>query len=306
VLNAIAPKLPELIGGSADLTGSNLTYIKGSGDAGAGRWSERNFHFGVREHAMGAVLNGIAYHRGFIPYGGTFLIFSDYMRPAIRLAALAELKTIYVFTHDSIGLGEDGPTHQPIEHLSALRAMHNLAVIRPADPGETVEAWRAAITHQRGPVALALTRQKLAVIDRVKFGSAAGLHRGGYVLADPQGKPPRVILLATGSEVEIAFAAWERLNGEGIATRVVSMPCFEFFAAQPPEYRDAVLPPSVPLRIAIEAAAPDSWYRWVGDRGVILGIDRFGASAPYQRIYKELGLTADHLVAEARRLVQAG
>ena len=305
VLNAIAPKLPELIGGSADLTGSNLTYIKGSGDAGAGRWSERNFHFGVREHAMGAVLNGIAYHRGFIPYGGTFLIFSDYMRPAIRLAALAELKTIYVFTHDSIGLGEDGPTHQPIEQLSSLRALHNLAVIRPADPGETVEAWRAAIVHQRGPVALALTRQKLAVIDRSKFGSAAGLQRGGYVLADPQGKPPRVILLATGSEVEIALAAWERLNSEGIAARVVSMPCFEFFAVQSAQYRDEVLPPGIPLRIAIEAAAPDSWYRWVGDRGVIVGIERFGASAPYQRIYKELGLTADHLVAEARRLVQA-
>jgi transketolase len=225
----------------------------------------------------------------------------------MRLAALAELKTIYVFTHDSIGLGEDGPTHQPIEHLSALRAMHNLAVIRPADPGETVEAWRAAIAHQGGPVALALTRQKLAVIDRAKFGPAAGLQRGGYVLADPpQGKTPRVILLATGSEVEIALAAWERLNGEGIATRVVSMPCFEFFAAQSAPYRDAVLPPGVPLRIAIEAAAPDSWYRWVGDRGVILGIGRFGASAPYQRIYKELGLTADHLVAEARRLIQAG
>ena len=306
VLNAIAAKVPELIGGSADLTGSNLTYIKGSGDAGPGLWGERNFHFGVREHAMGAVLNGLAYHRGFVPYGGTFLIFSDYMRPAIRLAALAELKTIYVFTHDSIGLGEDGPTHQPIEQLASLRAVHNLAVIRPADPGETVEAWRAAIRHAGGPVALALTRQKLAVIDRAKYGDAAGLHRGGYVLADARGKPPRVILLATGSEVEIALAAYERLTDAGFPARVVSMPCFEFFAAQPAQYRDDVLPPGVPLRVAIEAAAPDSWYRWVGDRGVILGIERFGASAPYQRIYKELGLTADRVVAEARRLLQQG
>ncbi len=303
VLNAIAPKVPELIGGSADLTGSNLTYIKGSGDAGDGHWSERNFHFGIREHAMGAVLNGLAYHRGFIPFGGTFLIFSDYMRPSIRLAALAELKTIYVFTHDSIGLGEDGPTHQPIEQLASLRAMHNLAVIRPADPGETVEAWRAAIRHAGGPVALVLTRQKLAVIDRTKYGAAAGLHRGGYVLADAAGTP-RVILLATGSEVEIALAAYERLKSEGVPARVVSMPCFEYFSAQPAQYRDDVLPPGVPLRIAIEAAAPDSWYRWVGDRGVILGIERFGASAPYQRIYTEMGLTADHLVAEARRLLQ--
>jgi len=304
VLNAIAAKVPELIGGSADLTGSNLTYIKGSGDAGAGHWSERNFHFGVREHAMGAVLNGLAYHGGFVPYGGTFLIFSDYMRPAIRLAALAQLRTIYVFTHDSIGLGEDGPTHQPIEQLASLRAVHNLAVIRPADPGETAEAWRAAIRHQGGPVALALTRQKLAVIDRAKYGAAAGLHRGGYVLADARGKPARVILLATGSEVEIALAAYERLTDEGFPARVVSMPCFEFFAAQPAQYRDEVLPPGVPLRIAIEAAAPDSWYRWVSDRGIILGIERFGASAPYQRIYKELGLTADRVVAEARRLLQ--
>jgi transketolase len=249
------------------------------------------------------VLNGMAYHRGFIPYGGTFLIFSDYMKPAMRLAALAKLKTIYVFTHDSIGLGEDGPTHQPIEQLASLRAVPNLTVIRPADPGETVEAWRAAIRHGGGPVALVLTRQKLAVIDRAKYGAAAGVHRGAYVLADSRGTSPTLILLATGSEVEIALAAYERLSGEGVAARVVSMPCVEYFAAQPQQYRDEVLPPAVPLRIAIEAAAPDSWYRWVSDRGVILGIEHFGASAPYQRIYKEFGLTADRIVAEAHRLL---
>ena len=303
VLNAIAPKLPELIGGSADLTGSNLTEIKGSQSIAAGHMGERNFHFGVREHAMGAVLNGLAYHGGLLGFGGTFLIFSDYMRPSIRLAALAHLKVIYVFTHDSIGLGEDGPTHQPIEHLAALRAIPNLAVIRPADATETVEAWRAAIQHEGGPVALALTRQKLSVVDRSKFAPAAGLHRGGYVLADATGGMPQVILLATGSEVEIALAAYEQLTREGIAVRVVSIPCMEYFAAQPAPYRDAVLPPAVTRRIAIEAAASQSWWRWVGEHGVIVGLDHFGTSAPYQRIYKEFGLTAERLVAEAKALV---
>jgi len=302
VLNAIAPKLPELIGGSADLTGSNLTHIKGSGDVEASHWAERNFHFGVREHAMGAVLNGFAYHGGVLGFGGTFLIFSDYMRPAIRLAALAHLKVIYVFTHDSIGLGEDGPTHQPIEQLASLRAIPNMAVIRPADPTETVEAWRAAIRHESGPVALVLTRQKTPVIDRTRFAPAAGLHRGGYVLADSDGVP-QVVLLATGSEVEIALGAREQLVRDGIATRVVSMPCLEYFAAQPDAYRDQVLPPAVTRRIAIEAAAPQSWWRWVGERGVIVGLDHFGASAPYQRIYKEFGLTVERVVAAARAQV---
>ncbi len=303
VLNAIAPKLPELIGGSADLTGSNLTEIKGSQAVAPANLGERNFHFGVREHAMGAVLNGLAYHGGLLGFGGTFLIFSDYMRPSIRLAALAHLKVIYVFTHDSIGLGEDGPTHQPIEHLAALRAVPNLAVIRPSDATETVEAWRAAIRHEGGPVALALTRQKLSVVDRSKFAPAAGLHRGGYVLADATGGRPQVILLATGSEVEIALAAYEQLTREGIAVRVVSIPCMEYFAAQPATYRDAVLPPAVTRRIAIEAAASQSWWRWVGEHGVIVGLDHFGASAPYQRIYKEFGLTAERLVGEAKALV---
>ena len=290
VLNAIAAKLPELIGGSADLTGSNNTEIKGGGPG-------RNFHFGVREHGMAAALNGIALHRGFIAFGGTFLIFSDYMRPSIRLAALTQLKPIYVFTHDSIGLGEDGPTHQPIEQLSALRAIPNMTVIRPSDATEVVEAWRAAITHRNGPVALVLTRQKVAVVDRTKYAAATGLHRGGYVLADS--RDPDVVLMATGSEVELILGAYEKLKAEGKRPRAVSMPCLEYFARQSDDYRNSVLPAGVP-RIAVEAAAPQSWYRWVGDQGVIMGIERFGASAPYQRIYREFGLTVDGIVAEAR------
>ena len=293
VLNAIAAKLPELMGGSADLTGSNNTEIKGGGPG-------RNFHFGVREHGMGAALNGIALHRGFIPFGGTFLIFSDYMRPSIRLAALTHLKPIYIFTHDSIGLGEDGPTHQPIEQLAALRAIPNMTVIRPSDPTEVVEAWRAAITHRNGPVALVLTRQKVAVVDRAKYAPATGLHQGGYVLADsPQ---PDVVLMATGSEVELILGAYEKLKADGRRPRAVSMPCLEYFAKQSEDYRKSVLLSGV-RRIAVEAAAPQSWYRWVGENGVIMGIERFGQSAPYQRIYQELGLTVDGIVAEARKRV---
>lgn len=303
VLNAIAPRLPELTGGSADLTGSNKTEIAGAVNFAAGHHGGRYFHFGVREHAMGAVLNGLAYHGGVIPFGGTFLIFTDYMRPAIRLAALAGLKVIYVFTHDSIGLGEDGPTHQPIEQLASLRAIPNMTLIRPADATEVVEAWRAAVRHRGGPVGLVLSRQNIATIDRSSFAPAAGLHRGGYVLADAPGAKPAVVLLATGSEVEIACAAYERLSRDGVPTRVVSMPCVEYFAAQPRDYRDTVLPPAVPHRLAIEAGVPQPWYRWVGDRGVVVGIERFGASAPYQRIYEEFGLTAERLVREAKTLL---
>jgi transketolase len=299
VLNALAAKLPELIGGSADLTGSNNTEIKGGGTFTANSRSGRNFHFGIREHAMGAALNGIVLHRGFIPFGGTFLIFSDYMRPSIRLAALTHLKPIYVFTHDSIGLGEDGPTHQPIEQLAALRAIPNVAVIRPSDPTEVVEAWRAAILHQRGPVALVLTRQKIPVIDRTKYAAAAGLHQGGYVLAGSTN--PDVVLMGSGSEVELVLGAYEKLRADGRRPVAVSMPCLEYFDRQPQSFRDSVLPPGVP-RIAIEAAAPQSWYRWVGDTGVVIGLERFGASAPYQRVYQELGLTIDRIVAVARDL----
>jgi transketolase len=302
VINAIAPKLPELIGGSADLTGSNLTQIKGSGAVAAGHYGERNFHFGVREHGMGSILNGIVLHRGFIPFGGTFLIFSEYMRPPIRIAALSHLRAIYVFTHDSIGLGEDGPTHQPIEQLAALRTIPNMTVIRPADPTEVAEAWRAAITHHGGPVAIVLTRQKVSVIDRSKFAPAAGLHRGGYVVADAAGSTPRVVIMGTGSEMELVLGAYEKLTAEGVAVRAVSMPTLEYFAKQPQSYRDSVLPPGVP-RLAVEAAAPFSWYRWVGDRGAILGIERFGASAPYQRIYQEFGLTVDNVVKRAKELL---
>jgi transketolase len=304
VINAIAPKLPELIGGSADLAGSNLTDIKSGGSFSAGQRAGRNFHFGVREHGMGAVLNGIALHRGFIPYGGTFLIFSDYMRPSIRLAALTHLKPIYVFTHDSIGLGEDGPTHQPIEQLAALRAIPNMTVIRPSDAGEVVEAWRAAIVHERGPVALVLTRQKVSVVDRTKYAPAAGLHQGGYVLADTPGGKPEIVLMGTGSEVELVLGAYDKLTADGRRPRAVSMPCLEYFAQQPQSYRDRVLPPGVP-RVAVEAAAPQSWYRWVGERGAIVGLERFGASAPYQRIYQELGLTVDRVVEAAQRLLAA-
>ena len=299
VLNAIAAHVPELIGGSADLTGSNNTEIKGGGVFTATRPTGRNFHFGVREHGMGATMNGLALHGGFIPFGGTFLIFSDYMRPSIRLAALTHLRTIYVFTHDSIGLGEDGPTHQPIEQLAALRAIPNLTVIRPADPTEVVEAWRAAITHRIGPVALVLTRQKVSVIDRTKYAPAAGLHQGGYVLADSPN--PDVVLVGTGSEVELILGAYERLKADGRRARAVSMPCFEYFARQPETYRASVLPAGVPV-LAVEAGSPQPWYRWVDASGAILGIERFGASAPYQRIYKEFGLTVDDVVARARNL----
>jgi transketolase len=291
------------MGGSADLAGSNNTDIKDGGTFDATNRAGRNFHFGVREHAMAAVLNGIEYHGGLIAFGGTFLIFSDYARPSIRVAALTHLRPIYVFTHDSIGLGEDGPTHQPIEQLAALRAMPNVTVIRPADANEVVESWRAAIQHRRGPVALVLTRQNLAIIDRTKYGAASGLQRGGYVLADAADGTPSVILMGTGSEMELVLAAYEQLTAAGIKARAVSMPCLEYFAQQPTEYRDTVLPPAVPLRIAVEAAVPQPWYRWVGDRGAVIGLERFGASAPYKRLYQELGLTVERVVEKAHALL---
>ncbi|HET7790315.1 MAG TPA: transketolase [Gemmatimonadales bacterium] len=301
VLNAIAPRMPELIGGSADLAGSTITLVKGTGDFEPGQYAEKNFHFGIREHGMGAVLNGLCYHGGFVPYGATFLIFSDYMRPSIRLAALSHLWPIYVYTHDSIGLGEDGPTHQPIEQLAALRAIPNMTVIRPGDANEVAEAWRAAIGHRKGPTALVLTRQKVATLDRSKYAPAAGLRRGGYVLADAAGGKPRVILMGTGSEMELVVGAYERLTKDGVAARAVSLPSLEIFARQDQAYRDSVLPPAVTARVAVEAAAPQSWYRWVGERGAIVGIDHFGASAPYQIIYKEFGLTVDKVVEAAKK-----
>jgi len=303
VINAIGPKIPELIGGSADLAGSTLTIMKGLGDFEADNYAGRNLHYGIREHGMGSVMNGMALHGGIIPYGATFLIFSDYMRPAIRLASLMHLHVIYVFTHDSIGLGEDGPTHQPIEQLSALRAIPNLTLIRPADASETAEAWRVAITHGDGPVALVLTRQKLGFIDRTKHGDAKGVAKGAYVLADASGNAPKVVLMSSGSEVSLILEAREKLEAAGIPARAVSMASHELFARQDADYRDSVLPPNVP-RVSIEAAHPMSWYRWVGTTGTVLGIERYGASAPYQRIYEELGLVVDRVVAAAKALVK--
>ncbi|MBI4500402.1 MAG: transketolase, partial [Gemmatimonadetes bacterium] len=303
VINAIAPKLPELMGGSADLAPSTLTLMKDAGNFEAATPAGRNMHFGIREHGMGAVLNGMALHCGVMPYGASFLIFSDYMRPPIRLAAIMEQHVIYVYTHDSIGLGEDGPTHQPVEMMSALRAIPNMVVLRPADAGETVEAWRVAIKHRHGPIALALTRQKLPFIDRTKYAPAAGVAKGAYVLADTGSGQPRVIIMASGSEVSIALGAKDKLEAQGVPTRVVSVPSQELFAREPREYRDQVLPPAVKARLAIEAAHPMSWYRLVGDGGDVLGIEKFGASAPYQRIYQEYGLTVENAVKRAQALI---
>src|SRR5689334_10467576 len=274
VINALAPVLPMLIGGSADLGVSNNTDIKSSHSFEAGSYDGRILHFGVREHAMGSTLTGISLNGGLIPYGGTFMTFSDYMRPAIRLAALSEVQVIYVFTHDSIGLGEDGPTHQPIEHLAALRAIPHLFVIRPADSAEVSEAWRMAILRRHAPTALALTRQKVAVIDRNKFSKADGLRRGAYVLADAQN--PRLILMATGSEVGLALEAWQKLQEEGVAARVVSMPCWELFEEQSQAYRDEVLLPSVTVRLAVEAGVRQGWDRYVGPQGDVICLDQIG------------------------------
>jgi len=298
VLNAIAPVLPTLVGGSADLTPSNNTELKEYAWLQSGEFRGRNIHFGVREHAMGAILNGMALHGGVIPYGGTFLVFSDYMRPAIRLAALMELPVIFIFTHDSVALGEDGPTHQPIEQLPSLRTIPNLVVLRPADANETVEAWRVALEHHAGPVALLLTRQKLPVLDRSTLAPAEGVRRGAYVLADSQGTPD-VILIGSGSEVEVALNARQQLAEQGVRARVVSMPSWELFEQQSPEYRAEVLPPDVSARLAIETAAPLGWERYVGLQGDVVGINRFGASAPYKVILEQFGFTGENVALRA-------
>jgi transketolase len=302
VLNAIGSKLPTLLGGSADLTPSNNTELKEYPWLQTGQFAGRNIHFGVREHAMGAIMNGLALYGAVIPYGGTFLVFSDYMRPAIRLAALMELPVIYVFTHDSIALGEDGPTHQPIEHLPSLRAMPNLVVLRPGDATETVEAWRVALEHHEGPVALLLTRQKLPVLDRSAMPSAEGVRRGAYILADSEGTPD-LILLASGSEIEVALDAHQRLADQGLKARVVSMPSWELFEEQPPEYRDEVLPPEVSARLAIEMAATTGWERYVGLQGDVVGIDRFGASAPVEVLLEQFGFTGENVALRALAVV---
>ena len=291
VLRRVARTVPTLLGGSADLGGSNKTDISGGGDLLADSPGGRILHFGVREHAMGALMNGMALHGGVHPFGGTFLIFSDYMRPAIRLAALMELPVTYVFTHDSIGLGEDGPTHQPIEQLATLRAIPGLLDLRPADGPETAEAWRAALRYRRGPSFLALTRQTVPVIDREPgLPSADGLHRGAYVLREPGDGGLDVVLVASGSEVAVALAAGETLAVGGIGARVVSMPSWRLFAAQPRHYREEVLPVAV-LKVSVEAGSTMGWDRWVGETGVSIGIDRFGTSAPWREIYTRYGLT---------------
>lgn len=302
-INAIAPRVPWLVGGSADLAGSNNTLIDGEASFSAATRGGRNLHFGVREHAMGSVMNGMTLHGGVRPYGGTFLIFSDYMRPPIRLAALMEQPAIYVFTHDSVGLGEDGPTHQPIEQLAALRAIPNLVDLRPADPAETNEAWRFIMEYTGGPAFLSLTRQSVPIIDREKFASAKGLRRGAYILAEAGGGEPAVILIGTGSEVAVALDARDTLAKEGIAARVVSMPSWTLFERQTPGYRDSVLPPAVRARVSVEAAGPMGWRRWVGDGGEVVAISRFGASAPAKEIFSELGLTAENVAAKARQLL---
>ncbi len=306
VLNHLAKRMPELMGGDADLGGSTKTVIQDGGSFNGQSGAGRNIHFGVREHAMAAIANGMAYHGGLRPFTATFFCFTDYMRPAVRLAAMNHLPVISVWTHDSIGLGEDGPTHQPVEHLMAMRTIPNLAVVRPADAAEAAEAWRFALERNRGPTGLVLTRQKVPTIDRSMFGSAKGLHRGAYVLAETNlSKKIDVILIATGSEISLALSARERLEKEGIATRVVSMPCMEAFAEQSVEYRHSVLPKEVTARISIEAGITKGWERWIGDHGVSIGVDTYGASAPDKTLFDRYGLTVDNIVEHAHKQ-QAG
>jgi transketolase len=314
VLAAVYPALPELWGGSADLAESNNTAVKGEpsflpADRQTKMWSGgpygRTLHFGVREHGMGAVMNGIALHGGTRVYGGTFLTFSDYMRGAVRLAALMQLPVTYVWTHDSIGLGEDGPTHQPIEHLPALRAIPGLDVVRPADANEVAVAWRTILEHNDRPAGIILSRQNLPVFDRGEFASAEGVARGGYILAEASMGSPQVILMGTGSEVQIAVAAREALEAAEVPTRVVSLPCVEWFAAQDRSYREEVLPPSVRARVSVEASVPMGWHEFVGDAGRVVGLNHYGASAAYSVLYEEFGLTSEAVVAAARDSIQA-
>jgi transketolase len=295
VLNSIAKNVSALMGGSADLAPSNKTMIDGEESFQAGTYDQRNIHFGVRELGMTSVLNGMALHGGLIPYGGTFLIFSDYMRPAIRLACLMKQHVIYVLTHDSIGLGEDGPTHQPIEHLASLRAMPNMTVIRPADANETAEAWKAAMQNNRGPTVLALTRQSVPTFDRSVLSPAENLHSGAYILQDTEKSTPDALLLASGSEVQLALNAAQSLNSKGIQARVISMPCLELFEEQSLEYKNSVLPADVTVRVAIEAGVTQGWYKYVGLDGKIIGLDHFGASAPISDLFENFGITAAHV-----------
>ncbi|MGA9398531.1 MAG: transketolase [Anaerolineaceae bacterium] len=302
-LNALAVKLPEIMGGSADLTPSNNTWIETSHNFQPDHYDGRYLRFGVREHGMGAIVNGLAVHGGFIPYGATFMVFSDYMRGALRLSAISHYPSIWIYTHDSIGLGEDGPTHQPVEHLAALRAIPNLTVIRPMDANETVYAWQSAIAQRKAPTALLLTRQVVPVFDRVEFARAEGLLKGAYVLKDlGQGKP-RLILMASGSEVQLIIAAGLELEKQGVATRLISFPSWELFSEQTADYRAQVLPQDMPLRIAVEAGISQGWERWVGDQGRILSIEKFGASAPYKVLFEHYGFTPAKVIEMAKELL---
>ena len=319
---ALAETIPNLVGGSGDLDPSTRTALKGKGDfespnftppegapptqgmvGGPLGYGGRNIHFGIREHAMAAIATGMALHGGILPYAATFFTFSDYMRPSIRLAALSKARVIYVWTHDSIGLGEDGPTHQPVEQLASLRAIPDLMLLRPADANETVEAWKIAVAHTEGPVGLVFTRQKLPILDRSTLAPAAGTAKGAYVLADCAAGPPKLILIATGSEVSIALEAHKQLTREGVASRVVSMPCWDLFEAQPQSYKDTVLPPGVKARVSVEAGSPLGWERYVGLDGAIIGLNRFGASAPGEIVMRELGFTPEHIVKVARSIL---
>lgn len=318
-MNALAPKIPTLIGGSADLNPSTNTALKGLGDfqspqlkatdpqgsvGGGWGYGGRNLHFGVREHAMGAILNGIAAHEGLIPFGSTFMIFSDYLRPSIRLAALMQLHVIYVFTHDSIGVGEDGPTHEPVGQIASLRAIPNLIVIRPCDANETAVAWQVAMEQKNRPVALALTRQNVPTLDRSQFAPAEGLRRGAYVLADAPDHHPDVILIASGSEVQLIVEAQKKLLEQEISARVVSMPSWELFEAQSEEYRHSVLPLWAQVRIAVEAGVTHGWHRYAGSQGEVIGVDRFGASAPGPVVMREYGFTVENVFQRTLALLQ--
>jgi transketolase len=316
VLSAIAPKLPSISGGSADLDPSTHTAVKGLGVFSPGKepdeqgaadevWSYagRNLHFGVREHAMGAIANGMAAHGGFIPYTATFMVFSDYMRPPMRLAAIMGLRVINVFTHDSIAVGEDGPTHEPVEQLAGLRSVPNLDVIRPGDANETAVAWKVALESAKNPTAIILSRQNVPTLDRTKFASAEGLRKGAYVLLDAPGGAPEIIVIGTGAETDLAAKAVEKLQAEGIKARAVSMPSWELFAAQDQAYRDSVLPPSVHARLAVEAGCREGWERWVGDRGSGVGVNRYGASAPGELVLEKYGFTVENVVAQAKALL---
>jgi transketolase len=301
-INAIARHVPWLLGGDADLSESTKTKIEGAPDFDGQTGAGNNIHYGVREHAMAGIANGMAYHGGVRPFVATFFCFSDYMRPSIRLAALNLLPTIFVWTHDSVGLGEDGPTHQAVEQLMSLRAMPQFSMLRPGDANETAEAWRAAMTYDGGAVGLALSRQNLPVLDR--SGAKGDASRGAYILQEASGGAPRLILIGTGSELQLAVGGREKLEAEGIPTRVVSMPCWEFFDRQPREYRDEVLPPSVPARLSIEAGVTLGWRKYVGDRGGSIGLDRYGASAPGDVVMRNLGFTVERVVAVARELLR--